>query len=569
VAAPKGKYLLAGIAAIALVAIAASIAFHRFADPDKLRKLAQEKALATLSRNVTIGDMSLRLLPWPLLTATGVDIADVPGEANPWHLHADKLEVTLAFWPLLSGNAKPSAVHVKGDVTRHGQKLRVDATLDDVSHRGEPDAASEGRVDLDFGKTRILVNGRIPLQPQLRGASFTAQLDSPDLNDLSGFFTLPRPRPTSPAHATLKVRSVEDRIEILDVDAVLGRHKLTGDAHVAMSGPRPVIDTHLQFERLDWAQLLLDAGGEPLSPLPPDEVFYDRPIAWQHLAGLQGKQGTIDLQVASLRLRNGVELSQVKADMAFDDDKLHIRKYTANLLGGSAFGTMQLEGVKKTVKVSFEGKDLLLERWFKERGRTLPFTGGPMAITANLDAYGNSMRDLSKTLNGPIDIRMGPGVYASQKAGDAEAVMLAFSKKDSTGRIDFECASGHLPFVQGVASGEAIVGARSDVMRLLTSGHVSYLDNSVDLHGRLRPKPGSGVGLAAIAGDIRIGGNMRALKTTLDPASTPKAVVRAGVAVATLGLSLAGSVAANNAREDTDPCEAVTSRKAASVSSAK
>ena len=569
VAAPKGRYVLAGIAAVALIGIAAAIAFNRMTDPDKLRKLAREKALAALSRDVTIGDISLRLLPWPLLSATGVDIADVAGEADPWHLHADKLEVTLAFWPLLSGNAKPSAVNVEGDITRRGHKLHVVASLDDVTGRGEPDAASEGRLDLDFGKTRILVNGRIPLQAKLRGASFATQLDSPDLNDLFGFLGMPRPRPTAPAHATWKVRDAGERIDVLDVDAVLGQHKATADARIATTGPQPVIDARLGLERIDWAQLLLDSGGEPLGPLPADEIFHDRPLAWKYLVALHGQQGTIDLKVGSLHLRNGVELRQVKADMAFDGDKLHIRKYAANLLGGSASGTMQFEGAKQAVQLTLEGKDLLLERWFKERGRATPFTGGPMAITAKLGSTGGSMRDLSKSVTGLIDIRMGPGILASQKAGDAEAVMLAFSKKDSTGRIDFECAGAHLPFVKGIASGDGIVGARTDFMRLLASGHVSYVDNSVELLGRLRPKPGSGVGLASIAGDIRIGGNLRAIKTTLDPASAGKAAVRAGVAVATLGLSLAGGVAANNARADTDPCEAVFAKNPGSVSSSK
>ncbi len=51
-----------------------------------------------------------------------------------------------------------------------------------------------------------------------------------------------------------------------------------------------------------------------------------------------------------------------------------------------------------------------------------------MAITASLVAAGNSLRDLSKSMTGPVTISMGPGIYASQKAGDAEAVRnyLAF-----------------------------------------------------------------------------------------------------------------------------------------------
>ena len=263
------------------------------------------------------------------------------------------------------------------------------------------------------------------------------------------------------------------------------------------------------------------------------------------------------MRLGSLRLRNGLELRQARASMAFEGDKLQVRSFTTNLLGGSAKGTMRFEGRKKDVRVNFEGTGLLLERWFKDRGREIAFTGGAMAITASLGATGDSLRDLAKSITGPVTIRMGPGAYASQKAGDAEAMMAVFSKKDSTGRIAFECAGADLPFMQGRATRDAIVGARSDVSRLLTSGYVSLRDEAVDLHGRVRPKPGMGVGLSSIVGDIRIAGKMRALKVTLDPAGKPGAALRAGAAIATLGLSLAGSAVANAAREDVDPCEAV------------
>jgi len=73
----------------------------------------------------------------------------------------------------------------------------------------------------------------------------------------------------------------------------------------------------------------------------------------------------------------------------------------------------------------------------------------------------------------------------------------------------------------------------------------------------VQPKPGMTVGLSAIVGDVRIAGNIRAMKTSFDPAGQAGAAARAGAAVATLGLSLAGSAMANSAREDIDPCSAV------------
>ena len=553
------RAVLGLVAAAAVLGIAAAIAFHAFSDPERLKSLAREKARQAWSRDLAIGDMSLHLLPLPTLSASDVTLADVPGDKDPWQLHVDRVVIGLEPWPLLIGKARPRDVQLEGDIVRHGRRLHVVAAMVDISSHGQPDAASDGKIDLDFGKTRATVSGRIPLQPQLRGAALTARFDSQGLNDMLGFFGIERPRATAPAHTSFELRDTGERIEVLNVEAALGKLRVTGDARISTSESAPVIDARLKTDRLDWVQALLDWGSEPRDPLPPEEMFYDHPWAWPMLVALQGKRGTIDARLGSLRLRNGVELQDAKVSMAFEGDTLHVRKFTTNLLGGSATGTMQFEGRKKETRIHFEGTGLLLERWFKERQRDIPFTGGPMAVTASIVGTGNSMREIAGSMTGPVSIRMGPGVWALQKAGDAEALMVAFSKKNSTGNIAFECASAELSFLQGRATGDAIVGARSDVSRLLTSGYISLRDETLDLRGSVRPKPGMGVGFAAIDGDIRIAGKIRKMKASLDPAGKPAGVVRAGVAIATLGLSLAGSAAANAAREDSDPCADVFS----------
>ena len=547
-----------GLAAtLALLVVVAAIALHALVDPERLKELAREKARDAWSREITIGDMSLRWLPLPSLHASDVSVADAPEDKDPWSLHADSVVVGLELWPLLTGESRPSDVRIEGTVVRHGQRLKVVARLDDLSGHGQPDAVSDGKVELNWGATQVTVSGRIPLQPQLRGAAFTATLESKGLNDMLGFFGIERPRPTAPARARLELRDTGDRIEVLNVDALLGKLRVTGDARFSKGGTKPVIDARLQTDRLDWPQALLEAGELPADPLPPDQLFYDRPLAWPLLVALHDKQGTIEARLGLIRLRNGLELKQVQASMAFEGDRLEVRSFTTALLGGSAKGKMHLEGRKKALHIDIAGTNVLLERWFKERSRDIPFTGGPMAITASLSGTGNSVRDLARSMTGPLTIRMGPGVYTSQKAGEAEAKMVNFSTKDAKGSINFECAGANLGFVQGRATGDSIVGARSDMSRLLTSGYVSLHDVEVDLRGRVQPKPGATVGLAHIVGDVRIAGNIRAMKTTFDPAGKAGAVARAGVAVATLGLSLAGSAMANSAREDIDPCSAV------------
>jgi len=433
----------------------------------------------------------------------------------------------------------------------------VAAVLYDISRLAQPDAQSDGNVELDWGKTHVALTGRIPLQVELRGAAFKAALESQGLNDLLGFFGLERPRATAPARATFELKDSGERIEILDVDATLGAHKLTGDARISTAGAKPLVDVRLQTEHLDWAKALLESGEAPVPPLPADQVLYDRPLAWPLLVALHGKQGTIRARIGSLRVRNGIELRQVDADMAFEDDVLDVKTFTAHLLGGSAKGAIHFEGRSKAVRLTVEGNNVLLERWLKERGSDATFTGGPMAIAAKLVGTGDSLRDLSKVMSGNVAIRMGPGTYVSQRAGEAEAKMASFALKEPDPGIAFECASAELPFEHGRAAGSAIVGARSDLSRLVTSGYVSMRDVAVDLRGRLRARPGLGAGLSNIAKDIRISGNLRDMKVTLDPADAGNRVLRAGAAVATLGLSLAGSAANNARREDVDPCAAV------------
>ena len=255
--------------------------------------------------------------------------------------------------------------------------------------------------------------------------------------------------------------------------------------------------------------------------------------------------------------KSGVELKNVKARVGLAGDRLNVSPFSIELLGGSATGSLHLEVRKKSVRLNFDGTNLLLERWFRERGGKIAFTGGPMKVKATLSSAGATMKALAASITGPVTIRMGPGVWASEKAAHAEDVMVrAFSGKNSAS-IDLECVGASLPFTLGRATAQRIIGARSTVANLLTSGYVDFREETLDLRGRVKPKTGA-VGLAAIAGDIKITGKMRALHASLDPVGAPAAIARGAVAIATAGLSLVATASADAAQaRKNDPCELV------------
>jgi uncharacterized protein involved in outer membrane biogenesis len=450
---------------------------------------------------------------------------------------------------------------IEAAVFRNDRPLTVKAALADLSRIGNRGATTEGKVDLAWEHSRLAIAGRIPLDREARGYAVTAKLESASPAEIFEFLGIER-RPKAPVELHVEMHDEQGKIGIPRLAFTLGKLTVTGRGELALEGPAPTFAVHLEADRLDWAQATLDAGGPALAPLPPDQMFYDTPLAWALLAAMQAMRGTAEVQVKSLRLRNGVELRDARAHLAFDGGTLKLQPFAAEMLGGSAKGSMAFEARKKEVKVDFAGTNLLLERWFRERGSKIALTGGPMQVKAKLSSTGNSIRQLAGGATGPVAIRMGRAVWTSEKASDAQSIMTnVFASRDEKA-IVFECVGASLALRSGRATGDPIVGFRTTASDLLTSGSVDFRAQRLDLRGRVRPRQGV-VGLATIAGDVKIEGPLRRPKMQLDAAATPAAVLRAGAAIATLGLSAVGTALADAAQaKQNDACAAALRKSA-------
>jgi len=294
--------------------------------------------------------------------------------------------------------------------------------------------------------------------------------------------------------------------------------------------------------------------GHQSAPKEPSKfIFRDKKLAWKTFTHLKGMRGKVEANAQWARLGNGIELQQPRVHFTFEDDRVVLDIWQAQLLGGTGHGKMRFDGTKKTIHFDGTGDNVLLQRWFHERGRDHNFKGGPMQVRMSLAMQGETWRDLAASVTGPVSIRMGAGTYDRQKAGDWEALMAEFSKKDSTGQINFECAAVNVRFENGVARGDSIVGARSTLTKLLTSGVIDMREEHLDLRGKLHPLDAK-VGLAAIAGDLQIEGPLRKPHVQIDPAKKPAVVGRAIAALATLGLSAAATA---HEGDKGDPCAIV------------
>jgi hypothetical protein len=572
---------IGSVLVLAALAGLAAVAINFLVDPAHLRQVAHEKARKAWARELQMRDIRFELLPLPAIivrdlklvhpTEPPIEAANVTAELEilplllgetryrnvyfkdariqwegaPWHVEEAVVE----------SDANLHNVRVAGRLWHNRKPMGVKAQFDDLTRLRVAGAATHGSLELDWDHAHLVATGRIPIDGTLAGHALTVEARGDSPAEICDFFGIAR-KPYAPFSARFDSRERDGRVDIDKLVATLGRLAVSGSLQY-VSGAKPQVDVRLATNRLDWAQTALDLGGPQLEAPALPEMFRDNPLAWPLLVALQGKHGSVEADVGLLILRNGVQLRNLKARGSFADDKLDLKSFTTDMLGGNATGRLQLDGRRKAVRLDFDGKGLLLERWFKERGSSVPFTGGPMKVTARLASRGNSMRELAAGITGPLDIRMGRGVLNSARAGEAEAKMTsAFSGRKEAQQIDFECVGFALPFRDGRASAERLIGVSTASSNLLTSGYVDMRSQEIDLRGRIKGK--SGVGYAAIAGDVKVTGSIRQPHMALDETATPRAIARGAAAVATLGLSVIGTAKADS--EDTrrnNPCDAV------------
>lgn len=448
---------------------------------------------------------------------------------------------------------------IEAKIARHGRALRVKGSFADLSGIGTKGAASNGKIDLDWGRARLAAEGRFPLEKGLAGMDLAAHLEASAMEDLFEFFGVKRGK-TAPLEMKLRAREVGDHIAVTDIAATLGALRINGAAKVTL-GEKHSIHAQLQTGRLDWLKTLADAGGTIKPKHRDGQVFHEDPVAWRAVKAVGAMRGTAELRLASFRMGNGLELANVRTKVSFGDGRMAMAPFAADMLGGAATGAFAFDSNKKAMSLELDGENLLLERWFHERGRKIPFTGGQMKVHARLALAGDTYRQLAASVTGPFTLRMGRGRWESQRAGEVEEIMVrALQPKDGQA-IEVQCASANLDFKSGRASGKNIIGARSSVSQLVTSGHVDFKDESIDLRGNVYARTGLRIGLASIASDVQIAGKLAKPTIQLDPNAMPAVLARAGAAIATGGATLIGGALVDVAESKNDPCEGVFRRQ--------
>jgi uncharacterized protein involved in outer membrane biogenesis len=491
---------------------------------------------------------------WQDLTELRAETVDLvyrnPAGEHEWKIHA------------LAASSGPGMrdAQFQADILRGPQQMRLEADIADLSRAGQAGASSTGRIALRLPTASATLSGMLPLS--LQGSTATAadlSVQADSVGQALAFFSAANPADASSAALSLQARlRGADQALAFDITHLkLGSTEASGSLTLRHESGKPQLEGHLALPSLDWATLRREAGRPPPAPLARGEIFRRDALPWKALEALASVDSRLTLRIDKLRLRSGIRIDQLEASVRGGSGRLSIAPFSMALLGGTASGKLNLDGARHAADLTLDASGVMLERWFSERGRKLPVTGGPMRIHATLQARGDTQRDIAASADGLITVRGDAMLIRSEKAGNAESLLTdlfpLFSERDAS-QLRLQCFAARLPLRRGQADG-ALVGARSDASQLLTQGSIDLRQQDMDLRGRVRARNGISLGVALVSGDVVIAGPLAKPKMALDP-SSPGALARLGAAVLTGGLSVVATAAWDVANPAANPCEA-------------
>lgn len=460
----------------------------------------------------------------------------------------------------LHAHADPGLRKVRMDarILRNEVPLQLKARFEDLSGIGREGAVSNGSVELSFRSAQLGVSGSIPISGSLRNHKLNADFDAKSAGEILRFFGI-ADIDLAPIKASVELQEDKNDIRASNLLFQIGELKITGNGEIHVAGSKPYYRASLAVEHLDWTQTMRDFGRPPPPPKPPGQLFRDTPLGWRAVSGLQKIKGKTELHIQRVKLRSGIELKDLKADVDANDKLLRIDAFSFSMLDGRAHGSLALEGNRRTAKLNLEMNKVSLGKWLAARGHRIALSGGPMDIKASLSASGLSMKDLTESLTGPVNISVGPAKLQSKQIQQAETWLIGLAPVFSTteaDQVNLACMSAYLPFEKGRAASEPIGGIRSDASQFLASGYVDLKQQTLDLRGRVRARSGVSLGVSNIAGgDLKIAGRIDKPVIGLDPGGTPSALARIGAAIMTSGVSILATALWDAANPASDPCQ--------------
>jgi len=377
-----------------------------------------------------------------------------------------------------------------------------------------------------------------------------------NLADLSPLADTPLPR-TGPFSIAAQVRREGTEIAATGLSVKIGGSDVAGNMRLSLAGVRPFVTGKLTASLIDLADVLPPVDDAAPAVAAPAYLFPETPLPLEALAAADTD---LALGAGVLRLRNGLELTDVDLRAALKDGRLAVEPFSAKLAGGTVVATLSLDGrqAPPALALKLDAGNVAYGRLLADMGIVDGVTG-TLRATVDLRGAGVSPRAIAAGLNGRIEVIGGEGSIDSTLLDAADTGLLdMFSTWGAAGKdLPLNCAVVRLPVTDGVATSEAILLDTATVT-VGSDGKADLRDETLDFRITPQAKQAS---LLSLAVPFRIGGTLQQPQIGPDPLGT--AVGAAKIAGIFFNPLVAGAtLLLDSGTADQNPCVAALDSEA-------
>lgn len=402
---------------------------------------------------------------------------------------------------------------------------------------------------LTIGQLAASVDGRIGRDQEM---DLAISAEGPDASPLSDF--LGQEVPAEAFSVNSRVSGNPQTINLSGLDLTMGQSRLGGDLEIGL-GDVTRISGRLDSSRLDlgWWDLP-EEEAEVQAQEKSDWVFDDSPVLQLENQDLELD---LDLKITVLDLGNTV-IEDIDLGIVIKQDHVQLNPFSMRgSTGGTVNGAFSVDsrGEKTQLNLDMRGEQLRLGL-FAVEGQEIA-TYPPTDIDFQLSGQGDTQRELASQLNGKTRVFLGNGQVASSGLGFfmgdflTELFSLLNPFAETSDYTDLDCAV----FAADITSGQAAIFPviiNTEQMTILSEGTIDLDTEKIDLSFNTKVRQGLGLSAGMVINPlIKVGGRLASPAIELDPGG---AVVKGGLAVATVGLSLVAKSMSDRFLSSKDPC---------------
>jgi hypothetical protein len=493
------KWILVGVAAIVVLAIAALLAVPYLVDLPRVQALIAANASQALGRPVKFGSMKIRALPLPAVELYGLEIAEDPQFGKDAFVRLDTGTVRLKLWPLLRGRVELGDITLKKPVITLVQAPDGRLNISTLGGTTETAAARTGRGSGGGGGTAgagAILASKIKLDDGVidyiaRGKGEAAaryRIENVDLLLTGGgtqvafkgsMFVKPGDVSVKIDDGTLAVGGVKTPTDAPLRGKITVDGKNIGELAKGFVGPSPEYGGALHG--------VLTLAGTLGAPSVSGDVTVAKPTVTQVQPSCPEPK------------RRTLALSDLKMNVAYKDSVLNARPVTTSIANGTIAAQLAASLAQATrVQVNDIGiKALPLDKVLVD------YLCQGYAITGPLDLTGAlsfATADMWHTLSGPGTLRAGPGKVVGSQAlalvggvvrlgGAISSALNADVPAIAAGSpLEFDSITGTYQITNGVMTTRDLLYT-SKAMKVAIAGQYGLADGRMNLdmtvsHGR-------------------------------------------------------------------------------------